>query len=305
MDYYKILNIDKMATEVEIKKAYRKLAMKYHPDHAKGNKEAEDKFKQVSEAYAVLSNKEKRKQYDTFGSAGFHKRYSQDDIFRGADMSDILKEFGFNFGNRFAGGGGRCGKFSFGGGASPFGGYAGERRRPLKGEDLIYEIPLTIKEIAAGCEKIISLPNNEGKQKRISLKIPKGMIKGKKIRLSGKGKLGSFGGAAGDLYIRATLVKDAEYAVEGYDITLDKKIKLTEALLGTKISVPTLDSKDLALKIPAGIQHKTKLRLAQLGLPSMNSKKRGDLYIRVIINTPELLTAEQKRLIQSLADSGL
>ncbi|MBW1616172.1 MAG: J domain-containing protein [Deltaproteobacteria bacterium] len=305
MDYYKILNIDKTATEAEIKKAYRKLAMKYHPDHTKGNKEAEDKFKRVSEAYAVLSNKEKRKQYDTFGSSDFHKKYSQEDIFKGADLSDILKEFGFNFGNRFAGGPGRGAKFSFGGGAPHFGGYAGARRRPLKGEDLIYEIPLTIKEVATGCEKIISLPNNEGKQKKISLKIPKGMIEGKKIRLAGKGKPGSFGGGAGDLYIRSALVKNSEYAVNGYDMTFDKEIKLTEALLGAKISVPTLAPKDVTLKIPAGIKHKTKLRLAGLGLPNTNGNKRGDLYVRVIINTPKSLTDEQKTLIQSLADTGL
>ncbi len=305
MDYYKILNIDKTASDAEIKKAYRKLAMKYHPDHAKGDKDAEDKFKQISEAYAALSDKEKRKQYDTFGSADFHKRYSQEDIFKGADLGEILKVFGFNFVNSFTVCGGSGGKFSFGGGSSHFGGYSQEIKRPAKGDDLIYEIPLTIKEVASGCEKIISLPNNEGQPERISLKVPKGMLEGKKIRLAGKGKPGSFGGPAGDLYIRSALIKDSEYVVEGYDITLDKEIKLTESLLGAKISVPTLDGKDVALKIPAGIKHKTKLRLAKLGLPNMNGKKRGDLYVRIIINTPSSFTAEQKRLIQSLADTGL
>src|SRR5210317_2635709 len=103
-DYYKILGVQKNASDEEIKKAYRKLAMKYHPDHTKGDKGAEEKFKKISEAYAVLSDKEKRKQYDTFGSSGFHQRYSQEDIFRGFDFGDIFKEFGFG-GMNFSGGG--------------------------------------------------------------------------------------------------------------------------------------------------------------------------------------------------------
>ncbi len=279
--------------------------MKYHPDLTNGDKKAEEIFKQISEAYAVLSNKKKRKQYDRFGSADFHKKYSQEDIFKGVDLSDILKEFGFGMGNRFTGRRGRGTKFSFGGGHSPFGGYAQDIKQPTKGEDLIYEIPLTIKEIALGCEKIISLPNNEGTTKKISLKIPKGMIQGKKIRLAGKGKPGNFGGQPGDLYIRSSLIKDSQYITEGYDITLDKEIKISESLLGTKISVPTLDGKNVALKIPAGIKHKTKMRLAKLGLPNMNSKKKGDLYIRIIINTPTSFTKKQKDLIQNLADAGL
>ena len=118
-DYYKLLGVGRNATEAEIKKAYRKLAMKYHPDHAKGDKGAEDKFKKISEAYAVLSDKEKRQEYDTFGSEGFRQRFSQEDIFRGFNVNDILKEFGF--GDAFDGAGGRGGgvRFTYSGG-SPF-----------------------------------------------------------------------------------------------------------------------------------------------------------------------------------------
>ncbi len=120
MDYYKVLGVDRKADAAEIKKTYRKLALKYHPDRNKGDKEAEDKFKEISEAYAVLSDKEKRQQYDTYGAEGFQQRYSQEDIFRGADLGDILKEFGINFG----GGGGATFSFgSSGGGANPFGSF--------------------------------------------------------------------------------------------------------------------------------------------------------------------------------------
>jgi curved DNA-binding protein len=122
MDYYKTLNVDKKASKQEIKKAYRKMAMKYHPDRNKGNKEAEEMFKKANEAYAVLSDEEKRKQYDTYGSAGFQQRFSQEDIFRNSDIGSILREFGINIGGMGGGSGGFGSSFrTFSGGSSPFG----------------------------------------------------------------------------------------------------------------------------------------------------------------------------------------
>ena len=128
-DYYSILGVKKTDSDADIKKAYRKLAMKYHPDHTKGDKNAEEKFKKISEAYAVLSDKDKRKEYDTFGSEGFHQRFSQEDIFRGTDFADIFKEFGFG------GGGGRM-RFNFGQG-SPFNFGGGQQQARVKGSDLV------------------------------------------------------------------------------------------------------------------------------------------------------------------------
>ncbi len=300
-DYYKILGVNKDASNEDIKKAYRKLAMKYHPDHTKGDKNAEEKFKKVSEAYAVLSDKEKRKQYDTFGANGFQQRFSQEDIFRGFDLGDILKEFGFGGGERFASGG-RGMRFSFGG-ETPFGGYRRQQAQQ-KGSDLVYELPLTLQEVAAGTSKTVSL-QHQGRTEKISVKIPKGMISGKKLRIAGKGEQGIYGGPSGDLYIQAKVLPSPVYEVEGYDLYIKREIKLSEALLGSNVSVPTLSGKDLSLKIPSGTKHKTKMRLPGHGLPRMHGKGQGDLYVRIYIRMPRKLTKEQKKLIEKLADTGL
>ncbi|MBW2568740.1 MAG: J domain-containing protein [Deltaproteobacteria bacterium] len=300
-NYYKTLGLNKNASDVEIKKAYRKLAMKYHPDHTKGDKNAEAKFKQISEAYAVLSDKKKRKQYDTFGSAGFQQRYSQEDIFKGFDFSNIFKEFGFgnaDFSSKRGGGM----RFAFGNG-SPFGGRARQQQTP-KGSDLIYEIPLTIQEIAAGSRKTITL-QHQGRSENITVKIPEGMITGKKIRLAGKGEQSPFGGHSGDLYIQSKVLADPVYSIKGYNLYINKEIKLSEALLGTKISVPTIDGKRLSLKIPAGTRHKTKMRLSGHGLPNMANKEKGDLYVIINVNMSKNLTTKQKSLIKKLAETDL
>lgn len=297
-DYYKILGVDKKASDAEIKKAYRKLAMKYHPDHAKNDKSAEEQFKKISEAYAVLSDAEKKKQYDTFGSSGFQQRYSQEDIFRNFDFGDIFKEFGFG-GSGFSTGGGGF-KVNFGGG-SPFG------RRPQhapKGSDLVYELPLTLQEINTGTQKSITL-QHQGRTDNITVKIPKGMISGKKLRLAGKGEASRYGGGPGDLFIKSVLMDDPVFKSDQYDLLINRDVKLTQAVLGTKISVPTLDGNEMSLKIPPGTRHKTKMRLAGLGLPHMQGSGRGNLYVIVNIQMPRKLTDEQKKLLTDLAATGL
>ncbi|MCG6893964.1 MAG: J domain-containing protein [Desulfobacteraceae bacterium] len=300
-NYYQLLGVAKTATKDEIRKAYRKLAMKYHPDKNKGNKEAEEKFKKISEAYAVLSDEEKRKQYDTFGDAGFQQRYSQEDIFKNFDLNDILKEFGLG-GMNFVGGRGGGMRFSFGGG-SPFGGQ-GPSQGNRKGADLVYEVPLTIHEIATGTSKTVAFQHG-GRSENLTVKIPKGMAPGKKLRIGGKGEPSPYGGPAGDLLIKARLLKDPVFDVDGADLHVKREIRLTEALLGTKISVPALGGKSLSLKIPAGTRHKTKMRLSGSGLSRMGSKGCGDLYVTILVQMPKTLTSEQRRLIKQLADAGL
>jgi curved DNA-binding protein len=298
-DYYKILGIGKNASDSEIKKAYRKLAMKYHPDHTKGDKAAEEKFKKISEAYAVLSEPEKRKQYDTFGSADFQQRFSQEDIFRNFDFSDIFREFGFDGGSRTADGGFR---FSFGGG-TPFGGHP-RQQRSMKGSDLVYELPITLHDVANGSKKQISLQHQQRSEK-ITVTIPKGMTSGKKLRLAGKGEPSPYGGPAGDLFIKVKVVEDPVFKAENHDLYVYQTIKLTQALLGTQLSVPTLEGRELNLKIPPGTRHKTKMRLTGHGLPRMKGSGKGDLFVVILIDLPRRLTEDQENLVRQLADAGL
>ncbi len=301
-DYYKLLGVGRNATEAEIKKAYRKLAMKYHPDHAKGDKGAEEKFKKISEAYAVLSDKQKRREYDTYGSEGFQQRFSQEDIFRGFNVNDILKEFGF--GEMFGGTGGRGGvRFTYSGG-SPFEGRGRHQAQSVRGDDLVYEMPLTLREAASGATKTVTL-QGQGGPEQITVKIPKGMVNGKKLRLAGKGNPGPFGGPRGDLYIQAKLAEDPVFSVEDHDLVTHREIKLTEALLGTTIAVPTIDDRQYSLKVPPGTRNGTKLRLPGLGLPAMKGGKRGDLYVRLQVLIPRDLSPEQVELVEKLAQTGI
>jgi curved DNA-binding protein len=313
-DYYNILGISKSATAAEIKKAYRKLAMKYHPDKTKGNKELEDKFKKISEAYAVLSDPEKRKQYDTYGSADFQQRYSQEDIFRNFDLGDILKEFGFgggrggfsaSFGQ--AGPRGRSGGFSDG---NPFfqnmgGGFGQQRHQPqTPGKDIEYEIPLTLEELIHGTKKTITI-NQGGTTNAIEVRIPKGLTKGKKIRLAGKGEPSPHGGPAGNLYIKSKPVDTGGFSIDGNDVLLTKTVKLTQAILGDKLEIPTPSGKTMNLTLPPGTRHKARMRLPEHGIPHMKGNGCGDLFVVINIEMPKKLTEKQKKLIQELKAAGL
>lgn len=306
-DYYQTLGVDKNASAGEIKKAYRKLAMKYHPDHTKGDKASEEKFKKISEAYAVLSDEEKRKQYDTFGSEGFSQRFTQEDIFRGFDFNDILREFGFGGSRNFSGRGGGM-RFSFGSGSpygqsSPFGTY-GQQQAQAKGSDLVYELPLTLQEVITGTSKTISF-EHKGRAERVTVNIPKGMLTGKKLRLAGKGEPSPFGGRPGDLYVQSKVIADPRFAIEDRDLVIQKEIRISEALLGTSVSVPTPEGRELSLKVPPGTRHGTKMRLSGHGIPAMKGSKRGDLFVRIQISIPKKLTTEQKKIIEKLAAAGL
>jgi curved DNA-binding protein len=301
-DYYKLLGVQKNASEEEIKKAYRKLAMKYHPDHTKGDKGAEETFKKISEAYAVLSDKEKRKEYDTFGSEGFRQRFTQEDIFRGFDFGDIFKEFGFGGGDfSKAAGGGR--RFSFGTG-SPFNFSGAQQHNQVKGSDLIYELPLTLREIATGASKDITF-QHQGRTENLTVKIPSGLIAGKKLRLAGKGDPSPYGGPAGNLYIKSIMLNDPVFSAENYDLYINRELTLSEAILGTTVSVPTIYDKQLSLKIPPGTKPGTKMRLSGHGLPDMKDGKKGDLYVRIQIKIPQQLNPDQKEAVERLAAVGL
>ena len=308
MDYYEVLGVKKDSSAQDIKKAYRKLAMKYHPDRNKGDKEAEEKFKKISEAYAVLSDPEKRKQYDTFGDSGFQQRYSQEDIFRGFDLGDILKEFGL---------GGRGGGFrATGGQGSPFetfffqGGGPGQgpghaaQQRPVKGSDLTYELSVSLGEILSGSEKTISL-RREGKTENVSVKIPKGIKAGQKLRLAGKGNPSPYGGPPGDLLLIINEQSHPVFTRDGNNLIVEQKIPFSKACLGAEISIKSLEDKELKVKVPAGIQQQAKLRLKGHGLPAGKKGGRGDIYVKFLVDIPKKLSEEQKKIIKELAEKGL
>ncbi len=303
-DYYKVLGVEKSATASDIKKAYHKLAIKYHPDKNKDDKAAEAKFKEISEAYAVLSDKEKREQYDTYGSAGFQQRYSQEDIFRNFDIGDILKEFGFGGGARggfrqsFGGGG-----FSSMGGGGCHGGGCGSQRS-IAGNDLEYEIALTLEELYNGTRKTVTL-NHGGNRETITVKIPKGMTQGKKIRVPGKGEPSPYGGPRGNLLIKSRPLPHDKFQIDGNDVSVVKPIKLTESLMGTKVDISTPVGKTISITVPPGTRHKARMRLAKLGIPVMNSGESGNLFVIIDVTMPEELTAAQKKLIEKLAKTGL
>jgi curved DNA-binding protein len=315
MEYYKILGIDKTASAAEIKKAYRKLAVKYHPDKNPDNKEAEAKFKEISEAYAVLSDQQKRQEYDTYGSTGFQQRYSQEDIFRNFDLNDILGQFGF--GGR---GGGRT-TFRFngqgGGGGSPFDffnqaggpqgggcGGGGCRPQPTKGQDQTYDMSITLEDVLHGGEKNISLRRDGGAQ-NIAVKIPKGIESGKRLRLSGKGAPSLNGGPPGDLYLKVTVQPHDSFTRDGDHLILEKKIPFTQACLGTTVEVTSLDGRTFKLKVPAGVQQEAKLRIKGHGLPSGPIGDRGNIYVKILAQVPRELSQEQEEAIQKLAELGL
>ncbi len=327
-DYYEVLGTKKDASEEEIKKAYRKLAMKLHPDHNPGNKQAEEQFKEVNEAYAVLSDKEKRRQYDQIGPSGFGQRFSQEDIFRGFDISDLFKDLGFSTNDVFShifGGGRRGGgrtrvqygnvgdlfgqRGRQGGGyqdpeAFSGGGYQAQEPMAGRGQDIESELNLTFQEAATGGSKKIKF-NKGGKMEEITIKIPPGIESGKKLRLTGKGVEGYGGVPPGDLYLKVNVAEHPIFKREGKsDIVIDREIKISDALLGTTIEVPTLDGSKL-VKVPPGTQSNSRIRLKGFGLPRLHGGGKGEEYVRIIIRYPKNMTEKQKKITEELRKEGL
>ncbi len=293
-DYYKVLDVPKDASPEDIKKSFRKLAVKYHPDRNQGDSTAEEKFKQINEAYAVLSDPEKRKQYDTFGSSNFHQQYSQEDIFRNFDFSGTFKDMGM-------GGGEDIFSRLFGGAFRRAG--TGFRRAPQKGADLSLEVTVSFREAALGAEKLVAFMRN-GKREELKVKIPAGVDTDSRVRISGKGSAGEGGAANGDLFLNIKVTNDPLFTREGGDIFVERKISFSEACLGTSLEVPTLEE-PRRIKVPAGIQPGTKIRLKGHGIKSLGSNTRGDLYVKIVVQVPQALDEDQKKLLEELARAGM
>lgn len=312
-DYYKILGVDKKASQDEIKKAYRKLAVKYHPDKNPANKEAEEKFKEIGEANEVLSDPEKRKLYDQLGSnwkqyrdagydpstAGGRARYSQGAPggqyyyeFEG-DPSEFFGDGSSGFSDFFEslfGRGTRQGKgFSGTGGFSGFG-------ADIPGNDLAGEITISLQEAYTGTERIIDLGGE-----KIKLKIKPGAYSGLKLRAKGKGEKGQ-GGKAGNLYITINVSPHPVYERKGNDLHMNMPVDLFTALLGGEMEIQTLSGR-INMKIPEGTQNGKQFRLKGKGMPVYGKSSYGDLYVKIQVNLPDKLTPEQKELVMKLRDS--
>ena len=318
VDYYKTLGVDKGASLDDIKKAYRKLALKYHPDRNPSDKKrAEEKFKDISEAYAVLSDPEKRKQYDEFGTDAFRQKFTQEDIFRNFDINDILRGFGFgNLGGEFTwygGSGGRGGTrraYTTQRRADPFGDVFGEQAygqretQPAKEQDIDYNLSITLEESVFGAEKKLALQKGN-KTEEVNVKIPAGISSGKKLRLAGKGIPGPYGGPAGDLYLNIQVLAHPIFSRDGDDLYVEKTVNFSQACLGATIDVPTLSGGSKRLKIPAGTQSNTKIRMKGFGVPHLKGEGRGDQFVRIFVDVPKKLTARQSDLIRKLSEEGL
>jgi curved DNA-binding protein len=313
-DYYRVLGVSKNASKDEIKKAFRKLAMKYHPDKNKDNKEAEEKFKKINEAYAVLSNDEKRKQYDMFGAEGFSKRFSQEDIFRGFDFNSTFKEFGIGdlFGGSFFSdlfGGGRRGRrrSSSYGFQNPFGGrpggfsQSGGSPSPQRAET---ELQVSLEEVIIGAKKRVSLDTGKGVE-TIEVSIPKGIEEGQKMRLKGKGPMDPYSGQRGDLYCKIKISPHPVFKRNGNDLIAEKEVKLTELVLGGKIRVTTIDNQQIDLKIPPNSKNNCTLRIKGKGIPASKGKPAGNLLVRLHARLPGSLNETQKKLFEELAKTGV
>ncbi len=288
-DYYKIIGVSKSATQEEIKKAFRKLAIKYHPDKNPGDKKAEEKFKEVSEANEVLGDVEKRKKYDELGSnwkhyqqqgdqfAGQrqHGRSRQQDFGHGSgsDFSDFFESF---FGSSFTG-------FDQG----------GRQQRIRQGADKNAEMELTLQDVFYGVTKQVLI---EGQ--KVNLKVKPGIRDGQILRMKGKGSPGVGGGAYGDLLITVRLGKDPVYEIKGDDLHFDQVQDAITATLGGKVSVKGFD-KTITMEIPEGTDTNKIFRLKGMGMPLFeNPENRGDAYVRIILRVPKNLNLEEKKLLK-------
>ncbi len=305
-DYYETLGVSKTATEDEIRSAFRKLARKYHPDVAKDKKAAEEKFKQINEAYEVLSDPEKRRKYDQLG-----ENWNQPGGFQPPPQWGGGRPGGFRWGSGENGGV----EFEFGGtgfsdffeaffgggrGRSAFAGFGQRGTMAERGSDVEADIMVTLEEALHGSTRQVSLRRAGSKKtETYQVKIPRGVREGQRIRLAGQGEAGEGGGKSGDLFLRVRLARHPDFSVEGSDLVHEAKIAPWQAVLGDQIIVPTLEG-NARLKLPPGTQGGQRFRLRERGLPGV-SGQRGDLYVVVQISVPKKLSEREREIWGQLA----
>jgi molecular chaperone DnaJ len=299
-DLYQVLGVGKDANDADIKKAYRKLAMEWHPDKHKGDKTAEQKFKEINQAYEVIGDRQKRQAYDQFGHAGAN-------FSGGPGMGGFTGgQGGFDFGNM---------RTEFQGDSFSdifeafFTGFGARSNTPRKGRNLEFEIQISFDEAAFGTEKelMITRPDTTGKTKSetIKVKIPAGVDNGSIVRITGKGEPGINGGPQGDLYVHVRLQPHRDFVRNGFDVHSMKDISVLQAVLGDEIKVKTVD-KEVTLKIPAGTQPGKVFKLKGYGVNKLHSDERGDHFVKINVVIPNKLNKKEKQLFQELVkESGM
>lgn len=293
-DYYKVLGVERGATLDDIKKAFRRKAKEYHPDANKNNPQAEARFKEVNEAYEVLSDSEKRQRYDQFGSqwdsvggaGGARWQGGSGGGFGMDDLQDILRQaFNAQQGRR-----GANTRFEYG---------FGRQNAAMRGEDIEQNVDISLREAYEGTRRLVT---KNGRQ--ITVNIPAGADNGTQVRVPGEGAVGVFGGANGDLVLVVQVTEDPQFKREGDNLLVDVEVSALDAMLGGEVRVPTLGGTQITMKIPPGTQGGKKLRLKNKGMPKLNhAGEFGDLVARVVLTIPLHLTPEQKGLVEQLRDS--
>lgn len=286
-DYYEVLGLNRNASEKEIKKSYKKLAMKYHPDRNPDNPVAQEKFREAKEAYEVLNDPEKRQQYDDFGHSAFEQGAGQGGFggfggfgHGGADFNDI---FGDMFGQRQQ--------------------HSQQRQQhykpqPEKGSDIILQVELTLEESIDGCTKEVRLPNTTAP---LAVKIPAGINNGQRVRIAGKGNPGTLGAGRGDLFVEMVLLEHDTFTRKGNDLYCDIEVSFPTAIIGGTAKAATLTG-FINMKIPAGTQMGRKFRIKGRGVKAMNSEHVGDLIYSVVIPTPTEVSEEAHQLLSQLKE---